>query len=181
MNEKLKFFNHRWTRMDTDKNRGWKIENGGWTKQSRNIRQVQNPMGRVERRRRMFRPMTSKVSALSGSVATGHQTVHPGSSAPSKIPYGGFSPVRLQTRLKLQRSLNAAARHLAGPALDGTFTTELELACTGALRAQVGHDYRNIRFIPDRTLTGCSVSLVGCTPNRTKPGLNRTKLDENDP
>src|SRR5712691_1906649 len=47
----------------------------------------------------MIRPMTSDVSALSGIVANGHQALHIVSSAPSKIPYGGFSPVRLQTRL----------------------------------------------------------------------------------
>jgi hypothetical protein len=47
----------------------------------------------------MIRPMTSNVSALSGGVANGHQAMHFVSSAPSKIPYGGFSPVRLQTRL----------------------------------------------------------------------------------
>ena len=47
----------------------------------------------------MIRSMTSNVSALSGIVANGHQTIHFVSSAPSKIPYGGFSPVRLQTRL----------------------------------------------------------------------------------
>ena len=44
----------------------------------------------------MIRPMTSDVSALSGIVANGHQAMHNVSSAPSKIPYGGFSPVRLQ-------------------------------------------------------------------------------------
>jgi hypothetical protein len=54
-------------------------------------------IGRVEQRRDMIRPMTSDVSALSGIVANGHQAVHFVSSAPSKIPYGGFSPVRLQT------------------------------------------------------------------------------------
>ena len=47
----------------------------------------------------MVRPVTSSVSALSGIVANGHQAMHLVSSAPSKIPYGGFSPVRLQTRL----------------------------------------------------------------------------------
>ena len=46
----------------------------------------------------MFRSMASIVSALSGIVANGHQTMPLVSSAPSKIPYGGFSPVRLQTR-----------------------------------------------------------------------------------
>jgi hypothetical protein len=45
----------------------------------------------------MIRPMTSDVAALSGIVANGHQAIHFVSSAPSKIPYGGFSPVRLQT------------------------------------------------------------------------------------
>ena len=45
----------------------------------------------------MFRSMTSDVSALSGVVAKGHQAMHFVSSTPSKIPYGGFSPVRLQT------------------------------------------------------------------------------------
>ena len=40
----------------------------------------------------MLRPMTSNVSALSSCVAKGHQALHFVSSAPSKIPYGGFSP-----------------------------------------------------------------------------------------
>ena len=46
----------------------------------------------------MFRPMASSVSVLSDIVANSHQTIHSVSSAPSEIPYGGFSPVRLQTR-----------------------------------------------------------------------------------
>jgi hypothetical protein len=53
----------------------------------------------------MIRPMTSNVSALSGFVANrspGHAFV---SSAPSKIPYGGFSPVRLQTGCQQRPSL----------------------------------------------------------------------------
>jgi hypothetical protein len=55
----------------------------------------------------MIRPMTSNVSALSGFVANGHQAIHVVSSAPSKIPYGGFSPVRLQTRLMPRPPLQA--------------------------------------------------------------------------
>ena len=47
----------------------------------------------------MGRAMASVVSALSSCVAYGHHLVHPVSSSPSKIPYGGFSPVRLQTGL----------------------------------------------------------------------------------
>ena len=48
----------------------------------------------------MVRSMASDVSTLSGGVANGHQTFHLVSSTPSKIPYGGFSPVRLQTSLR---------------------------------------------------------------------------------
>ena len=47
----------------------------------------------------MFRSVTSSVSALSSFVANGHQAMHPVSSGPSEIPYGGFSPVRLKTGL----------------------------------------------------------------------------------
>ena len=60
----------------------------------------------------MFRPMAPDVSVLSNFVANGHQTLHFVSSAPSKIPYGGFSPVRLQTgcqqRPSRERRLYAA-------------------------------------------------------------------------
>ena len=62
----------------------------------------------------MFRPMTSDVSALSGIVANGHQAIHFVSSAPSKIPYGGFSPVRLQTRLTQRPPSPAYRRRLIG-------------------------------------------------------------------
>jgi len=62
----------------------------------------------------MFRPVTSVVSALSSSVANGHQTLHFVSSAPSKIPYGGFSPVRLQTRLTPRPPSRTAPRPLIG-------------------------------------------------------------------
>jgi len=62
----------------------------------------------------MIRSMASNVSALSGSVANGHQTIHFVSSAPSKIPYGGFSPVRLQTRLTPRPPSRACQRPLIG-------------------------------------------------------------------
>jgi len=62
----------------------------------------------------MIRPMTSIVSALSGSVANGHQAIHFVSSAPSKIPYGGFSPVRLQTRFTPRPPSPARPRPLIG-------------------------------------------------------------------
>ena len=53
----------------------------------------------------MFRSVTSKVSAVSSFVANGHQIMHHVSSSPSKIPYIGFSPVRLQTDIQLRPSL----------------------------------------------------------------------------
>jgi len=52
----------------------------------------------------MGRLVASNVSALSGCVANVDQTMHHVSCSPSKIPYGGFSPVRLQTGLQLQPS-----------------------------------------------------------------------------
>ena len=62
----------------------------------------------------MFRPMTSGVSALSGFVANGHQALHRVSSSPSKIPYGGFSPVRLQTGIQPPPSTTPLRRGLIG-------------------------------------------------------------------
>jgi hypothetical protein len=44
--------------------------------------------------------MTSSVSIVSDFVANGHQIIPNVSCSPSKIPYGGFSPVRLQTRFQ---------------------------------------------------------------------------------
>jgi hypothetical protein len=62
----------------------------------------------------MIRPITSNVSTLSGCVANGHQAIHFVSSAPSKIPYGGFSPVRLQTRLTPRPPSRTCLRPLIG-------------------------------------------------------------------
>jgi hypothetical protein len=52
----------------------------------------------------LFRPMTSSVSTFSGLVANSHQALQHVSSSLSKIPYGGFSPVRLQIGLQPQPS-----------------------------------------------------------------------------
>ena len=62
----------------------------------------------------MIRPVTSMVSALSGGVANGHQAIHFVSPAPSKIPYGGFSPVRLQTHLTQRLPSRRHQRPLIG-------------------------------------------------------------------
>ena len=54
--------------------------------------------------------MTSSVSALSSVVANGHQAVHGVSFSPSEIPYGGFSPVRLQIGIRPRPSSPAHTR-----------------------------------------------------------------------
>lgn len=53
-------------------------------------------VGRVEWGRARFRPMASDVSALSGIVANGHQVMPTFPPPPRFIPYGEFSPVRLE-------------------------------------------------------------------------------------
>jgi hypothetical protein len=58
----------------------------------------------------MIRPTTSNVSALSGLVANGGQAVHDVSFSPSEIPYGGFSPVRLQIGSRSRPSTSARTR-----------------------------------------------------------------------
>ena len=59
--------------------------------------------GRVGQRRDQFRPMASFVSALSSIVANGHQVVPTFPPPPLFIPYGEFSPVRLEASLVVLR------------------------------------------------------------------------------
>ena len=74
--------------------------------------------GRVEWGRAQFRPMASDVSALSGIVANGHQVVPTFPPPPRFIPYGEFSPVRLEIqpcrtvpfRYRLRRRLTPSLR-----------------------------------------------------------------------
>jgi hypothetical protein len=51
--------------------------------------------------------MTSNVSVVSDFVANGHQIMPNDSCSPSKIPYGGFSPVRLQTEIQPRPSFTS--------------------------------------------------------------------------
>ncbi len=57
----------------------------------------------------MYRPGASDVSVFSDFVAKGHQALQHVSSSPSKIPYGGSSPVRLQAGLQPRSSLAGVA------------------------------------------------------------------------
>jgi len=72
------------------------------------------------------RSVTSEVSAISSFVAKGHQTMHYVSSSLSKIPYGGFSPVRLQTGIQPQPSLVSCGLS-ARPTFTRSLTTYMRL------------------------------------------------------
>ena len=91
----------------------------------------------------MFRSMTSYVSALSGIVANGHQTVHSVSSAPSKIPYGGFSPVRLQTRPQDVTFARVSARvYRRLPSISGIHPLLCPVHWTCVPSERAGHRFR---------------------------------------
>jgi len=72
------------------------------------------------------RSVTSEVSAISSFVAKGPQTMHYVSSSLSKIPYGGFSPVRLQTGIQPQPSLVSCGLS-ARPTVTPSLTTYMRL------------------------------------------------------
>src|SRR5438105_4048843 len=59
----------------------------------------------------MIRPMASNVSTLSSYVANSHQTIHLVSSAPSKIPYGGFFPSTASNQLNAAATFADAFAH----------------------------------------------------------------------
>ena len=77
----------------------------------------------------MFRLATSKVSAVSGCVANGRQTMHHVSCSPSEIPYVGFSPVRLQTGIQSRPSPQCPGLKLRAsirPKRDGLYTARVQ-------------------------------------------------------
>ena len=117
----------------------------------------------------MIRPMTSSVSALSGIVANGHQALHFVSSAPSKIPYGGFSPVRLQTRLTPRPPSRAHPRPLIGRHCrylgSGRFVRSG--SCDQAAPRTSDHDRESSGpWLPSRFYcpAGSSLTMATCAP-----------------
>jgi len=64
---------------------------------------ARKPGGRVEWRRARVRSATSIVSALSSGVANGCQIIPTFPPPPLIMPYGGFSPVRLEAQPRPQR------------------------------------------------------------------------------
>jgi hypothetical protein len=91
----------------------------------------------------LFRSVTSVVSALSGFGANGHQTMQHVSSSPSKIPYDGFSPVRLQAGSPLRPSTSGAglSARSACPSHSGALYAAqvLSSASNGPARAAATH------------------------------------------
>ena len=114
----------------------------------------------------MIRPMTSNVSTLSGCVANGHQAIHFVSSAPSKIPYGGFSPVRLQTRLTPRPPSQAFPRLLIGRHcryLDSRRFVRSR-SCDQAAPRTSDHDHESSGpWLPDRLYCPAGSSLTMAT------------------
>ncbi len=117
----------------------------------------------------MIRPMTSSVSALSGIVANGHQAIHFVSSAPSKIPYGGFSPVRLQTRLTPRPPSRACYRPLIGRHCRYLRPRRLfrSRTCVQAAPRTSDHDRGSSGpWLPNRLCcpVGSSLTMATCAP-----------------
>ena len=81
----------------------------------------------------MFRPMTSSKSTFSGFVANSHQALQYVSSSPSKIPYVGFSPVRLQTGIPPRPSLTPCglSARPTSPRSQSTYTWLKSLSSKG--------------------------------------------------
>jgi len=140
----------------------------------------------------MIRSMTSIVSALSGIVANGHQTLHFVSSAPSKIPYGGFSPVRLQTRFTPRPPSAAGTHHLIGR--HGSYLRpQLRLRHGTCVQSVPGASDQNHEssgpWLPDRFFCPASSSLTMATSEAlgfsgplicfVRPALPRTLVREN--
>src|SRR2546428_8858133 len=113
----------------------------------------------------MIRPMTSNVSALSGIVANGHQAIHFVSSAPSKIPYGGFSPVRLQTRFGQRPPSRASQRPLIGPHCRYLVSRSFVRSgsCDQAAPRTSDHDRSSGPWLPSRLYCPASSSLTMAT------------------
>ena len=117
----------------------------------------------------MIRPMASNVSALSGIVANGHQAIHFVSSAPSKIPYGGFSPVRLQTRLTPRPPSRACQRPLIGRHCRYLVSRRLfrSRTCVQAAPRTSDHDRGSSGpWLPSRLCcpVGSSLTMATCAP-----------------
>ena len=124
----------------------------------------------------MIRPMTSNVSTLSSCVAKSHQAIHFVSSAPSKIPYGGFSPVRLQTRFKPRPPSQTHPRLLIGRHCRylGSRRCIRSRTCVQAAPGTSDHDHEsNGPWLPNRFYcpVGSSLTMAISAPLKTSRWL----------
>jgi len=103
----------------------------------------------------LFRTVTSKVSAVSSFVANGHQSMQHVSSSLSKIPYVGFSPVRLQTGIQPRPSL--ARRGLSARS---AFTHSLPTYTWPKLLAQRGASPQPCWFFRNRAVSSSGTPFI---------------------
>jgi len=122
----------------------------------------------------LFRPMTSNVSTFSGFVANSHQTLQHVSSSPSKIPYVGFSPIRLQTGIQPQPS---PGRHSlsARPAYTYTVQTYMRLKLLSQKRDKPQH-YRWFFRYRAKAQSGLPSILSASNPVQRPLALQRVML-----
>ena len=109
----------------------------------------------------MFRTVTSDVSAVSSFVANSRQSMQHVSSSLSKIPYVGFSPVRLQTGIQPRPSL---ARK--GLSARSAFTHSLPTYTWPKLLAQTGASPQHCWFFRSRAVSsnGTPFNIANSTP-----------------
>ena len=109
----------------------------------------------------MFRTVTSDVSAVSCFVANSRQSMQYGSSSLSKIPYVGFSPVRLQTGIQPRPSPVRT-----GLSARSAFTHPLPTYTWPKLLVQRGVSPQHCWFFRSRDLSssGTPFNIANSTP-----------------
>jgi hypothetical protein len=118
--------------------------------------------------------MTFKVSTFSGFVANGHQALQYVSSSPSKIPYVGFSPIRLQTGIHPQPSPvhNGLS---ARPAYTHSAQTYMWLKLLPQKRVSPQH-YRLVNRLRAKARSGLRSILSASNPIQRPLALQRVML-----
>ena len=122
----------------------------------------------------MFRLMTSKVSTFSSFVANGHQALQYVSSSPSKIPYIGFSPIRIQTGIQ-PRPSPAHNGLSARPAYTHSVQTYMWLKLLPQKRVSPQH-YRLVNRPRAKAQSGLRSILSASNPVQRPLALQRVML-----
>ena len=133
----------------------------------------QQYLGRVERRRGGGQVNGfPSCQPFRAAWQNGHQTVHSVDSAPAKIPYGGFSPVRLQTGCQPRPSLLAQLirghrRDLPGERLIRSRVSPAALTVSDTTHPSSGPWLRQRLFCPPAS----SLTMATSELLRVPPGL----------